>query len=333
MEFIFYAVMHNMRLENTKIKGKKIILDERNARITNSLDPIKDILNNSKVNSVLGIASYNEFSNGATYIYLKESFRNMTSEETRQNANGYTFYLLRKLEHFIHYMWAIKDHNIYVRDGFLTLLDNHAGEHITYKAALTSINSLSSGKCEEYTLFTDKELEETNILLKSDLFSYNDSKFTELKESEYYRHYKYGDSDFFYKSRGSNRLIRAAFFSVSARASAHLQVKIMYYINALECLFTTDNSEVSHKVAERICFLLGDSKEERIELYKKIKKAYGIRSKVVHGSVFSDKDIDLELISTNLDDIVRKLLVEHSDFFNVNDDELNKNFNELIFDN
>jgi hypothetical protein len=61
----------------------------------------------------------------------------------------------------------------------------------------------------------------------------------------------------------------------------------------LETLFTTDASEVAHKVATRICRMLAEGKglEERRELFKTAKRVYRERSRIVHGSA-AIADID-----------------------------------------
>jgi hypothetical protein len=64
---------------------------------------------------------------------------------------------------------------------------------------------------------------------------------------------------------------------------------------ALESLFTTDNNEVSYKLANRMAwFCYPESSKERFEMFTLVKKGYNIRSKVVHGQKFiSNEDIEL----------------------------------------
>ena len=61
------------------------------------------------------------------------------------------------------------------------------------------------------------------------------------------------------------------------------------YIAALETLFSKDGSELSHKVAERVAFYLGGIKNEKMYTYRKVKGAYDVRSKYIHGSKLDKK--------------------------------------------
>ena len=54
---------------------------------------------------------------------------------------------------------------------------------------------------------------------------------------------------------------------------------------SLEALLLTSSSEVTHTLAERAAVLVEKTVDERKTLYQLLKKLYGIRSKIVHGSV------------------------------------------------
>ncbi|WHX39759.1 hypothetical protein QNH36_19220 [Mesobacillus sp. AQ2] len=58
------------------------------------------------------------------------------------------------------------------------------------------------------------------------------------------------------------RIGRSMAFIKIARGESVLPLKIFNYCTALECLFTNDNSEVSHQVAERAALLLGSNTEK-----------------------------------------------------------------------
>lgn len=51
----------------------------------------------------------------------------------------------------------------------------------------------------------------------------------------------------------------------------------------LECLLSTDTQELAHKISERAAIILGKNSEDRLAIYKDIKKIYSQRSKIVHG--------------------------------------------------
>ncbi|GAB2780627.1 hypothetical protein GCM10027275_25240 [Rhabdobacter roseus] len=134
-----------------------------------------------------------------------------------------------------------------------------------------------------------------------------------------------------------NRVERAFKFLHLARSHSFLPMKISFYIVILECLFTTENHEITHKVSERATIYLGGDKNVKLNNFKRIKEAYDIRSKYMHGQALK-KNIDyneLCRISKSTDDIVRKILnkvlFEDGEIFMKKDDELASHYNTLIF--
>lgn len=189
----------------------------------------------------------------------------------------------------------------------------------TYKASLSEIFSYSTIE-QKRSVFSNEEISVVSSKFDFTPFS---------KEFDY----KNPTSDIFLKSKGSRRLDRALYFTVSARRMAILPMKIVFYINALECLFTIGNQEISHKVSERIAILLGDSPETKRELFDTIKKGYRIRSCLVHGQYIKYSDDNMAEISKSLDNVLRKLFNDYEDLFKESDEEMENYFINLIFDN
>jgi len=108
--------------------------------------------------------------------------------------------------------------------------------------------------------------------------------------------------------KDTGRLNLAQLFIQAARQYPDLGMKISQYCSALECIFSTDTSELSHKLAERVAFFLAEDKEERHQLFNDIKSYYGIRSQIVHGSPISkNKIMHLSEYSKKLDEILRRI--------------------------
>jgi hypothetical protein len=82
------------------------------------------------------------------------------------------------------------------------------------------------------------------------------------------------------------------------------------YCSALEALLSTDTSELSHKLAERLAWIVAESPADRLDVYRAVKSAYAIRSRAVHGSALSRRKIetDLGVAAKNCDDLLRALL-------------------------
>jgi len=111
--------------------------------------------------------------------------------------------------------------------------------------------------------------------------------------------------------KGVTRWEKALYFINNARKNINLALRIAEYCTALECLFSSDNAELSHKLSERVAFFIGTSPQERSETYRMVKEAYAIRSKVYHGDFISDQNkIRLPSISTWLDDCLRKIILK-----------------------
>ena len=87
-------------------------------------------------------------------------------------------------------------------------------------------------------------------------------------------------------------------------------MKIANYCSALESLLITSPTELTYRLSQRVAWLLGETAEERYELFQQLKDAYDFRSKVVHGSYASEKKLRNDLIPAvrACDDLLRAVL-------------------------
>ncbi len=108
--------------------------------------------------------------------------------------------------------------------------------------------------------------------------------------------------------KGSTRLSRFFHFLQIARSATDQGVRIALYFSALESLFTTDNKDIAHKVSDRVsCFIETDG-EAREDTYRQMKRAYNVRSRVVHGSCLEAKaEEELFETSKRLDFFLRRV--------------------------
>ncbi|MED3090792.1 hypothetical protein [Bacillus toyonensis] len=232
-----------------------------------------------------------------------------------------TFSLLRQIEHFTHELWKVKDNNVYVIDGFLFAYDNHFEDGYIYQSSLTGLYSYSTYEQKE-TTFSDSEL--TTAI----------QNFVPLSKEEFNEKNfggKHPEVDILLKKKGSKRMPRAFYFTVVARSSSVMPIKIVNYCNALECLFTTGKSEVNHKIAERVAIMLGTSFESKKALFYLVKKAYNIRSDMVHGQAIKATEEDFVTVSQGLDNVLRELIVENHDVFSKGNEEMDNFFLDLLF--
>lgn len=72
-------------------------------------------------------------------------------------------------------------------------------------------------------------------------------------------------------------------FSQIDRNAHGLDYNLIDYMIVFESLFSTGATESTHKVSRRVAVFLKEEKGDRIEIYKKMKEAYVLRGKIVHG--------------------------------------------------
>lgn len=107
------------------------------------------------------------------------------------------------------------------------------------------------------------------------------------------------------------RVSRALYFIQQARAASDLAIKIAIFCSALESLFATNQAELSHQLAERTACFLEAELDARLKIYRAIKSAYSVRSKIVHGDVLKMSIVErLPTISEQCDDLLRRCLVQ-----------------------
>ncbi|PKH04524.1 hypothetical protein CXF72_00460 [Psychromonas sp. MB-3u-54] len=129
-------------------------------------------------------------------------------------------------------------------------------------------------------------------------------------EKGYFIFYKNGWHGSFCQKQ-MNRLNVATSFLQQARSSSDIGVKIANYCSYFEALMSTNSAELTHQLAERAAFLLRNQPEDRYEHFKQTKKAYAVRSKVVHGDVLSKNQLQsIEEVSNHCDQVARELLIK-----------------------
>ncbi len=109
-------------------------------------------------------------------------------------------------------------------------------------------------------------------------------------------------------AKGSLRFQRFEYFVGIARASVDVAIKLAHYCSGLEALVSTSQQELSHQVSERVAAVLAPPGPERIAKFKLVKKAYGFRSKTVHGATFKASEVDqLRDCARDVDQVCREL--------------------------
>jgi len=317
MKYRFITILHRMKLEGDKNKGIEIA---PGVRLSNGKSVLYQTIHTELMLATLGVHSITEFKD-VVYLYADGEFSESTKEDVDEFGVKQTFVFLRSVQSFLYNLWEVRDHNIYIRDGFLLVYDKNFEDGFTYKASLSEVFTDAKGELDEVTIIPDQEIK---MAKKDYIFDIND------RDDETFGG-RNPSSDHFFKGKGSTRLQRARYFVVGARNSSILPMKIISYCTALECLFTIGKTEINHKIAERVALLLGTSKETKQNLFKIIKDAYNYRSALVHGQYLKGTNEDLLTISVSLDEILRKLLTGNIDIFSMDDKTMENYYLDLLF--
>jgi hypothetical protein len=76
---------------------------------------------------------------------------------------------------------------------------------------------------------------------------------------------------------------------------------------AFESLYLGDDKELRYKLAMRTAFLLAKRESQRTKIFKDMKKAYDLRSEIVHGNIPSNKD-ELRDTTQTMEEYLRQSL-------------------------
>lgn len=318
MKYRFITILHNLNIDQLEHNEIELAI---NGKISNKKERLKETFNNNLSIGTLGVHSIDEFYNQSFFFFDGSFDENISESQFHERGTRFTFALLRLIQHFVFELWKIKDNNIYVRDGFLFVYNSQLKDGFTFKASLSEITSYSNMNTQK-SIFLEKELIQANCIMK-------DISMEKLFLDSF--NYKQSTHDHFFKSSNSERFDRAWYFILNARSASTFPMKIVSFCTALECFFTTGRSELIHRIAERVAILVENEQNKRVETYNLIKKAYDIRSTIVHGSILKGKHEDLEEISFKLDNILRILVSKYYKLFTKKDQDLDDYFLNRLF--
>lgn len=241
------------------------------------------------------------------------------------------------LSTFLNFLWLVKDHSCNIQPFFIYITEQNRSTSLITDGIATD----SRGDTIDVT-FSKSDLEDALkfIDIATDLFSghktLSDDKIYSVAPEEGGT-FKGSANLIQYNDR--NRIERAFKFLTLARQTLFMPFKISLYINVYECLFTSDNIEVNHKIAERCALFMGGSKDEKLSNFKLIKHCYTIRSNYFHGEQLPKGYKDYEKLqdySYKIDcltrDLFKKIFNGANQVFLLKDNsEIDIWFNDLLF--
>jgi len=289
--------------------------------------PIKSHILDGDILQIVGIKAAHSFANnmlGFSIITIEKDDPNYSA--VIHNIFKITTY---SLQTFLSFLWFVKDNSISTIESYF--VDTETSNWQWWNNH--PVCSLSDGTSGD-TMFTSAEIHTATNLLSTytkicpkDFASPTpDDVVTEAKNYVTARNEN---------SKFDNNIERAMAFLNTARWTRDIPQKITHYMSILECLFSVDANEIVHKVSERVAQYLGESSAEKLEIYKLVKAAYGIRSAFVHGGTNKMSPDQLCELSKKTDDIIRRVLTkvitkDHVQFLKSNN-AMTEYFNNLIF--
>jgi hypothetical protein len=280
MEILFATCLYNLELTSDVPDPVRIF---ENTFLTRDQARIRSLITKSEHRRIIGQLEYMAFLASNAVVYSQAALSENTAPESFLIAKLY------QIESFQTCLWLVKDNAINDETGFLfntkppitacsnslySLFTNHRGDKDT-----TQIDSEALARATK--LFDDHITDNKSSIIKPK------SQLTKMRP----------------------RVVRALYLVPAARSESDLTLKIASYCSSLETLFSTNQVELSHQLSERVAYFLCETASERLDMYRKLKRAYAFRSKVVHGATVNEKDFD-ELTSTCefLDNICRALI-------------------------
>jgi hypothetical protein len=262
---------------------------------------------------MIGVLEMNALTGGGLVAYSEDVIQSDIS------PNEHLIEKLYQLESFLLMLWLLKDNAINTEMAFA--IHRQDGHLSTSSNLLGNVFSMSSGKKPSTRYSVDEVKDAARLYRKSISIP---SRPFERKTTQLVS--------------GSKRISRASYFVQAARSSWDLTIKVANYCSAMEAMFASSQAELAHQLSERVACYLGDSLDARLDVYRQVKEAYGIRSKVVHGSTVKEGEAPKIIqAANNCDLIMREVLVRvigdagESAVFDLAAPEFDKYFQERVF--
>lgn len=271
---------------------------------------------NAEFRNVAGLIEYEHFSS-ADHLLVGE-FEDDFCGKQHSSATVVLFWLVW-LDWLLQDSWLIKDNSIVCEVAFCRV-KNRTIEWS--KNGLFSKAHTASGDDQADVIFTEHDLVEWNRLSNEVRKRFYSNEKAHISRSS---------------SKEFSRFARFIHFASFSRRTPDPAMKISQNCSALESLFSTDASELSHRLSERVAFFLAASGHDAESTFERMKKCYGVRSKVTHGTHVKLRDDEVESLSAWMLVIMRDIamkLIEYDEVYQVlngKNDEIDAYFRKLIF--
>ena len=272
MKVLFITTAFNLKIDTDLGEGINLIEE---IKLTNNRNFIRKLLT-QELYEAIGFLEYKALASSDAVFY---KIVNIEIDDDTADDLLCTFIANCKL--ILTEFWLLKDHAIDIMLGFVEFPYKGTGNIIvSLKEPVVRSNMVKGGAFNSEgkylpVIFDLKEVESIKDLNHKGIskpFSFVETKNTNA-------------------TKDVDRLNLAQIYIQAARQHVDLGIKISHYCTALECLFSTDSSELSHKLSERVSSFLAENTEQKYQIFKDIKFLYSVRSQIVHGSPVSAKKI------------------------------------------
>lgn len=211
--------------------------------------------------------------------------------------NGELIRSLVELNAWLMQLWSVKDNAVDVDAGWLAAV---TGDQLRVNNNRWSNSVTKADGRMSVTKFSVKELNQASVVpIEAKHWSTGPVELPVEVDQ---------DPDTTKLTSDSPRSWRFSYFLHVGRTTNDVAMKIAHWCSGLEALVSSSQTELSHQVAERTAAALHPIGSARLETFKIVKRAYGIRSKAVHGAAFKSKDVAaLKDTAVALDEICRQL--------------------------
>lgn len=311
MKVTFITALQNIAITEDLGNGDKI---GDHMRISNNVE-IKSRFLTDKFKKIVGSLEFNQLKNCNAYLYSKSE----TTDEV-----DFVEYLTGQMycaQDFLMATWMEKDNCINFELCFL-IKESAKGYGVTsnflnhrYWAAESSSAVTTFSRNE---LRTIRKIHVERLGVKMEQIPIPDSQFKE----------------------DNCRIGRALKWINSARGSLDYSIRVANFCTAFETLFSTTHNEIAHQLSERIAVFLHSDADQRLTTYQSIKRAYELRSRIVHGSTTTQAaSKNPAVIALDCDNIARqvvKKIIENDtifEIFNRSNDQLNSAMLAMVLSN
>lgn len=314
----FVCGLHNIEVKEDLKEGIVLMPNEQNSefpliRITNNRAKIDSLLD-KQLSLSIGQIEYNHLRDGYPMVAFSESEFNLKTTSSIQHLDLHL--ILLKMYFFC--LWMTKDNAADFDIGFLQFKNSKSELEVSANNMTTSNFDVAGGRGS--TAFSMEDLKLASKYLKDSI------------------HIEHKNRSKIASASSLNKVSIANYFVQSAIVAHDLGLKAVGYCSALETLFANgENTELAHKLSERVAKFLETELEKRKEVYRSVKKIYEIRSKVVHGATFKpQKTEELSGLIKEADQICRRVMIyaltkaEKENIFEKTKDNLDKYFLELV---